>query len=137
MGLQDKVKELGQRVKDRQVELDQERTAKQRREAVGKDVREAPPTQRMDFFCFVCCKDMTAVGSKQAHTNGMGTYNAQCPLGHNVVRYITNKWKDPYWNASLKVRKDRELYADAMLTPADPRFKIVYPAQWKALMEHK
>lgn len=133
MGLNEKVKELGERVQSRQKELDAEKLARKRMDALGAEIREAPEMKQMDFFCRECNRDFIATGYKRVHRDGMGTYLGACPNGHGCVRYITEKWRDPYWELSPKVRFDRLKYADDMLTPEDPRFKTVYPQQWKAI----
>lgn len=137
MGLKERVKELGDRVKHNQKYLDQEKAARLLRESVGKEYREAPDEVRTDFWCDECGLDISAIGFKKLYSDGMGIYRSKCARQHMLVRYITNKWQDPYWNRSRKVAADREKYADDMLTPDNPRFRIVYPQQWKALQEMK
>lgn len=137
MSVQDKVRELGARVKHNQKFLDQERENKKRRDALAREIREAPDMVQFDFFCRNCDRDVISMGYKRVHKDGMGTYLGQCPNGHGLVRYITEKWRDPYWELSHKVRHDREKYADDMLTPDNPRFKVVYPDVHKRLEAEK
>lgn len=54
-------------------------------------------------------------------------YEAQCPEGHTSVRYITDKLTDPYFINSPFVRAQQVEFEDAMLSPDNPRFKVLYP----------
>lgn len=146
MGLKERVKELGERVQGTQKELKQEREISAKKGERWKLVNESPERQRMDFWCRTCLKDFSAMGYKTLHSvydvdrnisvvkePVSAWYDAQCPKGHLMRRNLTDPQNDRYFELSLKVRQDRELYADAMLTPNDDRFKHVYPEQWKEL----
>jgi len=137
MSLRERVKELGERVKKNQIDLNKERETKKKRAEISRELEEAPNSTQTDFFCRTCNKECIAIGYKRIHHDGQGTYLAQCPNGHGVVRYINNKWRDPYWELSPRVRRDRLKHADDMLTPNDPRFAKVYPQQWKAIQARK
>lgn len=137
MGLEQRIKELGERVKHNQTFLNQENDARKARTAKEREWTEAQDGIRMPFWCSPCARDFHAKGYKRLHNDGMATYRGECPKGHIAVRYITKKWLDPYWEQSRNVQIDREKHADDMLTPDNPRFKKIYPAQWKALTERQ
>lgn len=137
MGMfEDRVKYLGERVQDQQKGKAQERAREKARQDVDKEASKFPERQQQDFWCRQCTKDYIALGLK-AKAGDYWEYRSHCPEGHMNVRYITSPLNDPYFQLSLKVKRDRIKYADAMLTPDDPRFKVVYPQQWKALQKMK
>lgn len=100
----------------------------------------------MGFWCDECEKDFETVGEKHiAHGLNLNTgksyectplrafYLGRCPQGHVARRFITDKHDDPYYYKSEMLRRQRVDLADAMLQPHDPRFRHVYPAQWKKI----
>lgn len=64
-------------------------------------------------------------------------YEGMCPAKHLARRHITDKHLDPYYHLSAMIRKQRHDMRDDLLTPADPRFRIVYPRQWAQLEEER
>ena len=121
------------RAKKVKTDLDQEREKEKRekerleRERVND---EAPLYKRQDAFCEVCDRDYSVMLKKHG-TSLLAYYVAFCPYGHPVRREIT--LRDRYYDQSKKVRAEREMYSDLLLTPNDPRFRLVYPEQWKEL----
>jgi hypothetical protein len=105
-----------------------------------KAILESPKYSIIDFWCNVCKKDCKGTGYKQVrhlpnripHSWYMGV----CPLGHKLVRRITDKYADSYYYASLMMQHQRLEYADLLLTPEDPRFKEVYPEQYRQLVKN-
>ena len=93
-----------------------------------------------DFWCHTCKRDCTGTGYRQVCTVRQWAPTAwfigYCPLGHKMLRYITDKHIDPYYNMSELLRRQRYELQDTMLTPDNPRFKLLYPEQYKALMEN-
>lgn len=130
MSVREKVRELGARVKHNQKFIDQEREKNKKLGARRKEIDEVPDRKRLDFWCKECQLDYSAVGHKHEDKDMCAVYIGQCMSGHKNVRYITDVNTDPYFDRSHKVRAERELYADLMLTPDDPRFKTVYRKQW-------
>lgn len=133
---------------------------RERLQKMGAEYRErmaiiasSPVRNRMGFYCEQCRKDFDAVGYKHSNTTilnvdtGMSEprfpsvphawYTALCPKRHEAVRHITDKQRDVYFNLSLVVRQDRARYERDLLQPSDPRFKLVYPEQWKKLQEQR
>lgn len=98
---------------------------------------EAPRYVVTDFWCPVCKKDCVGTGYRQVCTvrDRLPTawFTGFCPVGHRLVRRITDKDTDPYYNFSLMVQRQRWEHRDDLLTPNDPRFKEVYPEKWKEL----
>lgn len=137
----DQVQKLKARVDNRREE--RERSFKQTeayRDRI-KSITEVPKRMMMDFWCDDCQKDFTAIGFKETRElpgeYPIAWWTGFCPKGHKTLRRITHKGTDPYYYKSFNLRRQRELMADDLLTPDDPRFKYKYPAQWKAMQEAK
>lgn len=97
-------------------------------------ISEAYEVTRMDFWCEKCGKDFSTSGRKQVRFSGrwpVAWYVGICPARHVAIRYITDKDHDPYYRKSVMIQKQRVEMADAMLTPDDPRFAILYPKQYR------
>lgn len=103
-----------------------------------KEIREAFNVTQLDFYCKACAKDFTTTAYKHVRETNywpIAYYVGLCPKRHRCLRYITEKYKDPYYWTSKLLQRQRVDLADAMLTPDHPRFKLVYPEQYKKIME--
>lgn len=112
-------------------------------------VRSAYTRQPMGFWCDRCRRDFDAIGhlhstlyvfnvdtgKTEMRTEAWPSahYEALCPKGHSAVRYLTDKVHDPYFSLSEVVQRDRIRMERDLLQPSDPRFKYVYPEQWRRL----
>ena len=99
-------------------------------------ITEAYEVTKMDFWCKECLMDFSADGYKQVRYAGrwpVAWYVGQCPEGHSAIRQITDKGSDTYYRESEMICRQRVVMADAMLTPDDPRFALVYPQQWREM----
>lgn len=130
------VERLTRRIEDRRESRERERM----REAGYKDhiraIQEAAEETKMDFWCRECKCDFNADARKMmrhASRWPVAWYVGQCPKGHSAIRHITDKHHDRYYHESVMLKRQRVELADAMLTPDDPRFALVYPQQWRAL----
>lgn len=134
------VERLTRRIEDR-------REARERiamREAGYKDhvkvIKEAYEETHMDFWCEKCKKDFSTTGRKQVRYASrwpVAYYVGLCPKGHSTMRYITDKGHDAYYGRSEMMRRQRVELADAMLTPDNPRFALVYPQKYRELQALK
>lgn len=105
-----------------------------------KTIQEAGEIARIGFFCRECDQDFDADGYKQVRYSGtwpVAWYAGRCPKGHPSIRYITDKHRDPYFYLSKMLARQRHEMADDMLTPDNPRFKIVYPEKWRKMEEDR
>ena len=97
----------------------------------AQEIKDAPDSQHMDFYCTTCERDFGAIGFKQVRVPRgsvwFAYYEAQCPNGHTCLRYITDKITDPYFTQSPFIRAQQNQFEDAMLSPDSPRFKLLYP----------
>lgn len=109
-----------------------------------REINDAPGRlPRMEFWCEACGVvddrkgDVVAVAYKDVkHPKNqlpIARYVGYCPKGHMVMRFITDKNRDPYYHLSVKMQYERRRSADDMLQPNDPRFRIVYPRQWEKM----
>lgn len=129
MGILERMKDRAQKTK---TDLDAERAKDKRvkeqreRERVNES---APFYARKDVWCESCLRDYSCMLRK--HGNELlAYYLGTCPNNHQVRREITHASTDPYYLKSQRLRVERILYADDLLTPADERFKTVYPDKW-------
>lgn len=103
----------------------------------AQDIKDAPYSQMMDFYCTECHRDFGAIGFKEVRVPKgsvwFAWYEAHCPEGHKNLRYITDKIEDPYFVQSPFVRAQQEEFEDAQIPPWHPRFKVLYPLQHAAL----
>lgn len=97
----------------------------------------APMYVQTDFWCDYCEKDFSTTGHKEVRVPPQGVWFAYyvgiCPCGKFAVRYITDKLLDPYFYKSLVLKIQQGQYADEMLQPWQPRFRQVYPEQYRKL----
>jgi hypothetical protein len=122
-------------VKERADKAEKERPLRERMDSIFS----APRFITTDFWCVVCKRDCTGTGYRQVctvrATAPTAWFMGFCPKGHKMIRRITDKDKDPYYEQSMVVARQRYELADALLTPDDPRFKVLYPKQYEELMK--
>ena len=115
---------------------DEDRPLKER----FKEIFNAAKYVNTDFYCPVCKKDCSGPGYRQVCTlrewAPTAWYVGYCPKGHKMIRRITDKSTDPYYEQSFMVMRQRYEMADMLLDPSDPRFKILYPKQYEELTKN-
>lgn len=103
----------------------------------AQEIKDAPESQMMDFYCDTCKRDFGAMGFKQVRIPKKSVwfafYEANCPNNHKALRYITDKLTDPYFFNSPFVREQQNQFEDAMITPDNPRFKLLYPEAYERI----
>lgn len=137
--LSEEVKNLGERVKKNREASDQER-ANKAKQALPREITDAPELLQHDFWCVQCHRDFVALGRLEVHGEGAtatAVYTGECPKRHRCYRYVTNVPDDLYWVRSQKVKRDREAHEIDMLSPHDSRFKIYYKKQWDEIEASK
>jgi hypothetical protein len=130
---------------DRYDQRRRDRAAKEALEKPFKDRMEvifsAPRFTKTDFWCKVCQKDCSGTGYRQVQTHRerypTAWFVGYCPVGHKVIRRITDKNTDPYYDLSFMVKRMRYDMRDDLLTPEDPRFKVLYPKKWEELTKNQ
>ena len=53
--------------------------------------------------------------------------------GRKVIRYITERHRDPYWFRSAKAIQERRKFSKDLIQPSDPDFKKYYPREYERL----
>lgn len=99
------VEHLKKRVKERMDWRAADKIKQAQREALQKEIDEAPCSKVTDFWCDKCDNDYTALGFKNANSK-QAWYVGECPKGHDNIRRITAKANDPYYRLSENVRRD-------------------------------
>jgi hypothetical protein len=105
-----------------------------------RSIREAPDVVDMSFWCKKCKVDFISKGYKVIGKMGMwptSWYVGFCRGRHRAIKRITDKSGDDYYFFSKAITRERKERADDMLTPDNPRFKLVYPDKWRELYEKK
>ncbi len=101
------------------------------------DIAAAPTYVQTDFWCDTCHRDFSTTGHKEIRVPKVGVWFAYyvgiCPCGAHGIRYITDRLRDPYWYKSKIIKIQQGIYADAILQPWQPRFKQLYPEQYRKL----
>lgn len=137
-----KKESLIKKLKNRYDRLREQRQAREEAERPLKDrmdlIFSAPLRVNTDFWCNKCKRDCSGSGYRRVctvrETAPTAWFVAYCPKGHQMIRRITDKTTDPYYEQSIMIQRQRFELADAILTPDDPRFKVLYPKQYKELM---
>lgn len=132
-------KSLKQRLKDRYDHVRKLRLERQEKERPYLDrisaIFEAPKVVITDFWCNKCKRDCNGHGYRQVSLIRQklptAWFKAYCPKGHLMLRYITDKNIDPYYLLSFNLQRQRYDLRDDLLTPMDPRFRVLYPKQYE------
>jgi hypothetical protein len=84
------------------------------------------------FWCKRCRKDWERIGVRRIKSSHVGeVWTARCPdCKWEMVRLINNPF-DPFYRVSVKIRRERKIYAKDLLQPGDPGFDILYPQHKK------
>jgi hypothetical protein len=142
---EDDNKGLIKRLEERYLEARRERAAKELADQPMKDritsIFKSPRFTTTDFWCDTCKRDCNGTGYRQVCTvrewAPTAWFLGYCPYGHKMIRRITDKGTDPYYEKSEQLQRQRYEMKDDLLTPDDPRFKELYPKQWEELMNKK
>jgi hypothetical protein len=134
----DKIEKLKKRVDGRREDRERRKSMDAALRARQRDIDDAPDCVLHDFWCTRCKADFSGMGWKQTRksTPPIAWYVGICPKGHEAIRRITDKADDPYYRLSLLVRRQRVDMEDDFLTPDNPRFKQLYPEQYKKLISN-
>lgn len=105
------------------------------------EIKHAPNRDRVAFWCSKCQRDIVSYAYKQVrYPKGqlpIAWHVGKCPDGHTLIRYITDKGADPYYHQSFFMRLERSRLANDLVQPDDPRFRILYPAQYRKMQEDR
>lgn len=125
---------MRERVEKTQHDLDTEREKEKRvkndRERLAKN--ENADNYKLDYaLCSYCGLDAPTLLKKHGNER-LAYYLGSCGGCGSVVRREITLY-DRYSDLSPRLRHERILHEDDLLTPNDPRFKTVYPDKWREL----
>lgn len=119
---------------ERQEKRSEERTYFREKQKLGaerwKEIEDARPMVLTDFCCLKCGEEFRGVAVRQIDIpfNGppIAFYKHKCDKGHWCMRYITEKWKDPYWVRSKAVARDRGKNYRDVIQSSEEGFNLLY-----------
>lgn len=86
-----------------------------------------------DFFCKKCDVDFISLAHKQVEIDWTNTDQSIAfyktkhkKCGTWVMRYVTDRLKDPYWQLSKVVATDRGKHSLDLLQPFENNYNLVY-----------
>jgi len=131
--MNDEVQRLTNRMQSRQEERDREQTRQGYLMENEKEIQEGLKARLSDFYCKKCkCdyEDYKSTGVVETDwTNEdkcIAFFNSRHKCGQWNRRYITNKFTDPYWSRSPKMKRDRGNYYRDMVQPNQSGFEMLY-----------
>ena len=87
----------------------------------------------VSFFCRNCRTDQDLEARKSSYQKD-DYFWAECrDCGQKLVRYITERQKDPYYHESIKLMKQRDKLSVDLIQPGDNRFKLWYREKWQEI----
>lgn len=117
------------RTNDRNLHRNREKTIAEREE----EIQKAKPGDVIEFYCADCEEDFAHVAFKQVETDWSNTsqriafYKGKCPECDSwAIRYITDKFSDPYWSESKQVARDRGKHFGDILQPGETGYQLLY-----------
>ncbi len=120
-----------------QADLAQEKDTKRLRRHKTKEYRAYVKLARIatnEFWCDNCQIDF-AVPSYKVWNNyhNIGSWHSVCPICEIlVIRHISNKATDTYYEKSTKIRVMRHEFSEDMLRPTDHGFRTLYGDPYEA-----
>lgn len=91
----------------------------------------------VSFFCKKCDLDQDLPGYVRSNSYGEW-FESKCRrCSKKMLRYITEKHKDPYFYDSLKLKRQRIEAGDDLLQPGQPRFKTLYKDEYDRIEKAK
>ena len=91
----------------------------------------------ISFWCKKCELDLDLEAEKQNNSYAEW-FMARCPkCGVKLLRYITEKHKDPYYHESKRVKIQSRQYAKDLIQPGQDGFKLYYKKEWDKMEQAK
>lgn len=95
-------------------------------------IRDAKPVEIKEFWCDECGVDFAELVWKQVEvdwsntTQNIAFYKTKHECGNWCIRFITDRWRDPYWFESTQVSVDRGKYHNALIQPFETGYQLLY-----------
>lgn len=127
------IKELIERQEKRTSDRNYHRNREKDLEERDALIKDARWLEVKDFWCEHCQKDFKAQEIKQIETDWSNpsqriafykTKHKDCETW--VIRFITDRWKDPYWYKSKRVRIDQGKHYNDTVQPHQTGFNLLY-----------
>jgi len=115
------------RAADRKYHQDKEKLLRERDELIA----DSKPFVLTDFYCDKCKKDFKGQAIKQVELDWYANqriayYKSKCFRGHWVIRLITDKYKDGFYQRSKLVFLDRGNHFNDTVQPHETGFNLLY-----------
>jgi ribosomal protein S27AE len=111
-----------------ELRIDRQRRKPKPNENMDADIPEK--LESFDFWCNVCQEDFTSPARKTRYRlegDVIATIRGECPsCGETAIRYATHRDQDPYYQRSLKIRRQRNQYKIEMLQGKEYGFRTHY-----------
>jgi len=121
--IRDLIQRQEKNVEDRNIHRNREKEKEER----NKDIIEENGIELKEFWCNECSLDFAQIAYKQVDNWGLNAcYKGKCECGKWVIRYITDKNRDPYWNESDKTVALSRVNAEDLLQPHQSGFNLMY-----------
>lgn len=95
-------------------------------------IKEAQNVILTDWYCSKCQKDFKQIGIKYVEqdwsnpSQQLAVYKTKCLKGHWCVRWITDRFNDPYWFRSKWVANDRAKHFNDTLQSFQTGYNLLY-----------
>lgn len=116
------------RTKDRNFHRNREKEYAERQEEIDK----AKSWDVIEFFCTRCQEDFAHFAHKQVEADwsnprqNIAFYKGKHDCGEWAIRYITDKFSDPYWLESPQVARDRGTHHNDLIQPFETGYQLLY-----------
>lgn len=89
----------------------------------------------VSFFCKACGVDQD-LNARLITNSYAQTFQANCQdCGKKLIRYITDKNKDPYFYESVKLKKQRHEMKRDLIQPGQEGFQMLYKKEYDKIQE--
>lgn len=126
------IRELIERQDKRATERQQVIDRKEAYDERNRDIAGHKAKELVDFHCSDCLTDFKGEAIKQVEIDwsndqqNIAFYKSKCFCGKWVMRFITDRFRDPYWFKSNNVAKDRGRHHNDILQPFETGYNILY-----------
>lgn len=95
-------------------------------------IKDSQPVILTDWYCDKCNKDFKQIGIRYIEEDWsnpaqrVAVYKTKCFSDHWCVRWITDRFKDPYWFRSKWVANDRIKHSNDTLQSFQEGYNLLY-----------
>lgn len=92
---------------------------------------------KVSFYCKKCGLDQDNLAEVNNNSYGEWFVSKCGKCGNKIIRYITEKEKDPYFHLSKRVIINRQKFVKDILQPGDYGFRIFYKKEYEKIQKAK